>query len=681
MAAVRAPITPSDLASFRWLDHPRLSPAGDRLAYQLGWADVEARQNRTRVVVQGVQPGAESRELPGMGRRDHSPEWSPDGSRLAFLSRQGPRDQLFVIDADGHEARELTSIPDGVLAARWSPDGEQIAFRALVLGDPEAVIDDPRPPGDEERVRRPPIARIVRRLDQKRDGTGYLDGRRAHLFVVSAEGGEARQLTGGDWDVDEFDWAPDGRRLALVGNAGPAADLRRERILYSVDLSGGLRAISAGPGLSAPRWSPHGDLIAFVGPSSDAGGRHEQLWVVGADGGHGRCLTAALDRSVGDSVISDMRAGHASHLCWSEAGDRVYFQVSGPGIVDICSVDLAGSITVELEGHERVAYDFDVRGGRLVACVSDPGSPGEIQLVEGGRERQLTDSNPWLKERQLAQPRRHSFTAADGWEIEGWTLEPPDLDPKRKYPLVMQIHGGPHGQYGWTFFHEFQILAGMGFCVFYVNPRGSDGYGEQFKRAVVLDWGGRDYEDLMTALDQLLERTDFVDEGRMGVAGGSYGGYMTNWIVGHTDRFAAAVAMRSLSNLVSEYAQHDIVLWGQLELGPAPWSNADELWSRSPIRYVDRIRTPLLLIHGEMDLRCAISQAEELFGALRLLGREVELVRFPGESHDLSRSGRPDRRVERLRRLTGWFASHLLGAGAESVPPPEPETEPAPLRH
>jgi dipeptidyl aminopeptidase/acylaminoacyl peptidase len=228
----------------------------------------------------------------------------------------------------------------------------------------------------------------------------------------------------------------------------------------------------------------------------------------------------------------------------------------------------------------------------------------------------------------------------------------------------MEIHGGPHGQFGWSFFHEFQVLAGMGFCVLYVNPRGSDGYGEEFKRAVVRDWGGKDYEDLMTALDQLIERGSFVDEGRLGVGGGSYGGYLTNWIIGHTDRFAAAVAMRSLSNLVSEYAQHDIVLWGQLELGPPPWSSPDELWRRSPIRYVDRIRTPLLLTHGEMDLRCAISQAEELFGALRLLGREVELVRFPGESHELSRSGRPDRRLERLRRVTGWFGRWLLAEEA-----------------
>ncbi|MBJ7600697.1 S9 family peptidase [Candidatus Nephthysia bennettiae] len=654
------PLTAEDLALFRWVDHVRLSPAGDQVAYQVSWADVDARQNRSRLVVQSLSAGAEPQELPSMGSRDHSPEWSPDGARLAFLSRQGPRDQLFVIDAEGAGAQDLTSIPDGVLAARWSPDGRQLAFLALVLSDPDGIVDDPRPPGDEERVRRPPVARVVRRLDYKRDGVGYLDGRRAHLFVVSPSGGNPRQLTSGAWDVEDFDWDSDGRRLAVIGDADPDADLRRDRKLYSVDLSGNLEQIAGGRRMLNPTWSPAGDLIAFVAPLSQDGGRHDRVWVVPAQGGEPTCLTATFDRGVGDSVLTDMRAGHANRLCWSEAGDRVLFQASGPGVVDICSVDLDGSVRTELAVGERVAYDFDLGKGRLVACLADPCSPGDVFLAHDGHESRLTDSNPWLGQRQLGRPRLLQFTAPDGLPLEGWLLEPPGLEAAQKRALVMQVHGGPHSQYGWSFLHEFQVLAGMGFCVFYLNPRGSDGYGEEFKRAVVMDWGGRDYEDLMSALDQLIERESFVDQSRMGVGGGSYGGYMTNWIIGHTDRFSAAVAMRSLSNLVSEYAQHDIVLWGQLEMGPPPWSDPEELWRRSPIRYVDRMRTPLLLTHGEMDLRCAVSQAEELFGALRLLGREVELVRFPGESHDLSRSGRPDRRLERLNRLTHWFASHLL---------------------
>jgi dipeptidyl aminopeptidase/acylaminoacyl peptidase len=665
----KSPLTADDLSRFRWVDHVRLSPSGDRVAYQVTWGDMEARQNLGRVLLGPAGSGAPARELRTDVGRDHSPEWSPDGKRIAFFSRRGARDQLFVAEAGGGEEAEavqLTAIPDGVSSApAWSPDGSTLAFLGRVPADPDAVVDDPRPPEGDEQLRRPPVARVVRRLDYKRDGVGFLDGRHAHLFVVAADGGEPRQLTTGAWSVGGFSWAPDGRSLAVVGDAEPGADLRRTQRLYAVDLDGGRRSLAGGLMMSTPAWSPRGDLVAVLAPLGEEGGRMERIWLVPAGGGEPRCLTAELDRSVGGSVITDMRADHSSRLRWSADGDRLYFQASGPGVAEVLSVDLDGRVSVELAADRRAVYDFDVEAGLIAAVVADATTPAEVLLARGGAERRLTDANPWLRERHVAEPTRHLFTAADGLEIEGWLFEPPGFDPSRKYPLVMQIHGGPHGQYGWSFFHELQMLAGTGFLVFVTNPRGSDGYGEAFRRACVRDWGGADYQDLMTALDQLIARTGFVDEARMGVAGGSYGGFMTNWVVGHTDRFAAAVAMRSISNLVSEFAQHDIVLWGELEMGPRPWPDPDELWRRSPIRYVNDIHTPLLLLHGEMDLRCAVSQAEELFGALRLLEREVEMVRFPGESHDLSRGGRPDRRVERLRRIGSWFAGHLLGRVAE----------------
>jgi dipeptidyl aminopeptidase/acylaminoacyl peptidase len=660
------PIGAEDLYRFRWIDHVRLSRDGERVAYQLSWADAESRQSRSRVVVRRLLE-SEPIEPTGAPRRDHSPEWSPDGRRLAFISRSGAADQLFVLDiAGGGVTRQLSAIPEGASSPLWSPDGTRIAFAGTVLADPDAVVEDPRPPESREQLRRSPVARIARRFDYKHDGQGYTDGRYHHLFVVSAVGGSVTQLTNGAWDVTGFDWSPDGGRLVVSGNAEPGADLQRELNLYLVDLAGNRHRLGGGLVLASPAWSPRGDLIAFVAPTGSDAGLLERLWVVPLTGEPPRCLTASFDQAVGDSLITDMRAGHGSKLCWSADGERVYFLASGPGVTSLYSAGLDGGVREEAGGHRRI-FDFDLASGVIAFASSDTHHPGELHMMTQGAEARLTDLNPWLHERYVAQPERFQFTAPDGWLIEGWVIKPERLDTQKLHPLVMEVHGGPHGQYGWAFFHELQILAGMGYVVLCVNPRGSDGYGERFRCEVVRDWGGKDYLDLMSALDQVIERTGYVDTSRMGIAGGSYGGYMTNWAIGQTNRFSAAVSMRSISNLVSEYAQHDVVLWGALELGPPPWPNLDELWRRSPIRYVQNIQTPLLLTAGEMDLRCAISQSEELFGAMRLLGKTVELVRFPEESHDLSRSGRPDRRVERLRRIAAWFERFLGTAATDRV--------------
>ena len=657
------PIGADDLYRFRWIDHARLSPDGERVAYQLTWADAESRQNRSRIVVRRLldQEPIDTTTVP---RRDHSPEWSPDGRSIAYASRRGAVDQVFVLDVlRGGDALQVSSLTEGAASPTWSPDGRLIAFIGVVVGDSEAVVDDPRPPDSKDQLRRSPVVRVARRLDYKHDGQGFVDGRYHHLFVVPAGGGEAKQLTSGAWDVTGFDWSPDSSTLVVSGNAEPNSDLQRELNLYLVDLQGGRHKLTGGFYLSSPSWSPRGDVIAFVAPNGLDAGLIERLWIVPSSGGVPHCLTLSLDQAVGDSLISDMRSGHGGvRLCWSKDGGRLYFLASGPGVSALYSCDLEGNVWPEAGGARRI-FDFDGASGVFALCASDASNPGELHIVMQGAEARITDLNPWLRDRYIAQPERHQFTAPDGWVIEGWLLKPESFDPGRVHPLVLEIHGGPHGQYGWTFFHELQMLAGMGYLVLYTNPRGSDGYGERFRREVVRDWGGKDFVDLMTSLDQIVERTGAVDTTRLGVGGGSYGGYMTNWIIGQTDRFAAAVAMRSISNLVSEYAQHDIVIWGSLELGPPPYPDLDELWRRSPIRNVQNITTPLLLTCGEMDLRCAISQSEEMFGAMRLLGKTVELVRFPEESHDISRGGRPDRRVERLRRIAGWF-ERFLGTSA-----------------
>ena len=671
------PLVPEDIYNFRWIDHARLSPGADRVAYVVYRADRETRENTSRVVVRRITD-AEPFEASAGTKKDHSPEWSPDGRSLAFVSRKGASNQVFVLDTSGAgDPIQVSSVPEGASSPAWSADGSNIAYIGRVVGDPESVVDDDREPDSKNQARRTPVARVVKRWDYKHDGGGYDDGRNNHLFVVPASGGDAKQVTSGPWNVEGFDWSPDGASLAVAGNAEPDADRQRESHLYRTDTDGNLTRVATAMFLNTPVWSPRGDLIAYVAPNGNEAGLLERLWVVPAAGGDARCLTLGLDQSVGDGLVSDMRAGHGLRVRWSPQGDRIYFPASGPGVTSVYSVDLDGNVRQELGGQRRI-YDFDVVNGVFAHLASDTTSPGELFVVTNGAEGRLTDLNPWLRDRYIAQPESHEFTSPDGWRIQGWVIKPDGFDAKKRYPLVMEVHGGPHAQYGWSLFHEFQVLAGKGFLVFYVNPRGSDGYGETFMKAVVRDWGGKDFVDLMSALDQLIERTGFVDAARMGIGGGSYGGYMTNWAIGQTDRFAAAVSMRSISNLVSEYAQHDIVIWGGLELGPPPWPDTDELWKRSPIRYVQNMKTPLLLTHGEMDLRCAVSQAEELFGALRLLGKTAELVRFPDESHDISRNGRPDRRVERLNRIAGWFERYLgtLPSEAPAAPAQAPEPEP-----
>jgi dipeptidyl aminopeptidase/acylaminoacyl peptidase len=661
----KSPFTADDIYNFRWIDHARLNPAADRVAYVVRRADRDAVDYRSQIYLRGVGAGDPVVQATA-GLKDDSPEWAPEGRRLAYVGKKGSVTQVFVLDPDAGDARQLTALEFGAAGPSWSPDGRRIAFLGSVLGHPEGVIPDPRPPeGGPDAPPRQPIARVAQGLDYKFDGRGYLDGRRRHLFVVAADGGEPLQLTSGRWDVGGFDWSPDGRSLVVSGNAEPDNDLTQTNFLYVVPAAGGaLRQVAGGLEIGTARWSPADNTIVFAGTDEQAGS-YTRLWLVSPSGGDQRCITADRDICVGDHCISDMRGGHGFDISWSEDGTRIVFPVALQGRTELWSCDPAGAELRPEVGGNRQVFDWSLASGTIAFVASDPTTPGDLFLRSAGGERRLTTLNSFFADRQLATPERWEFTASDGWKLEGWLIKPEGFDPGHKWPLVMEIHGGPHGEYSWSFFHEFQVLAGQGYLVFYVNPRGSCGYGEAFQRACVMDWGGKDYLDLMTSLDQLIERTGYVDTDRLGVGGGSYGGFMTNWIIGHTDRFRAAVSMRSIADFVSDYRACDIALWNDQEMGALNWADPRSLWDRSPIRYVESIRTPLLLTHGEMDLRCPIHQAEELFGALRVLRREVELVRFPDETHDLSRSGRPDRRIERLSRIAGWFRKHIpVGARA-----------------
>ncbi len=668
MEKPRRPVTVEDLLALKVADDPQLSPDGSRVACTVTVADAAANAYETHLWIVPVDRVAPW-QLTTARSKDTHPLWSPDGTRIAFISDRAGEKQVWVIGPEGGEARQLTT---GTLAPSelsWSPDGRWLA----VVGKPQPP---PGPAGSD--------VRVFSRLRYKFDGEGFWDGRWKQVLVLPAGGGEARQVTHEECDHTAPAWSPDGRWLAYAANPGPGADQTTVTDIWVAPADGGAapRCLTKGLGpASQPAWSPDGARIAYVGHDNACwGATNFAVWVVPAAGGDPLCLTRSLDRSVGHHIISDLRAHPgAGGLGWTPDGSRVVFMYAEGGSTQIASVAVAGGVVrPETTGeHELIGCSLD-RAGRRVACVeSDPFCPGEIavrDLGEGaGPLRRISDWNgPLLETVRLSVPERFLCPGADGWQVEGWVLRPTSAGPGGKHPTVLAIHGGPHAAYGNAFFHEFQLLAASGYGVIYTNPRGSRGYGQAYTAATRHDWGGKDYEDLMRALDHALAASPWIDPERLGVAGGSYGGFMTNWIVGHTQRFRAAVTMRGISNAYSQWGTSDLAYQkGFWEYPGDPWEFPGFYLERSPITYVRQIRTPLLILHSENDLRCPIEQAEQLFVALKKQGTPTLFVRFPGESHDLSRTGQPKHRLERLRHILAWFAAYLAprSSEAEAAPP------------
>ena len=643
----RRPIAAEDLAAIVAVDRPRLAPDGETVAFTRTTIDLDARAYRSAIWTVPYAGGA-ARQLTSGTSRDRGASWSPDGRWLAFLSdRAADKGQIFVIPTDGGEARQLTSTLSGIEGVAWSPDSCRLSFVARVRPEGEpSILNSPDPP---------PL-REIRRIKHRFDGKGLLDGH-AHVFVVGLEGGEPRQVTDGDWDDSAPAWSPDGASIAFASNRVAERDWDDRTDIYVVAATGGeaRKLTRSRHSLGAPSWSPDGQTVACLGRAADApAGANVRLWIVPAEGGDPTCLTADLDASIGSDVLTDMRAGHLTlPPLWTPDGSRLRVLVTERGNVSLEEINLRGERVSTLVGGDRVLLEFDGGGDRVVFTATTATDPGDLFVLDGVAERRLTNVNAALLDGlELATPEHLEIVGAGGQPVEGWFL--PGRGRGRR-PLILEIHGGPHSLYGNAFFHEFQVLSAQGYHVLYTNPRGSRGYGEQFCSEIAGGWGNLDYQDLMAATDLVVRRPD-VDAERLGVAGGSYGGYMTNWIVGHTDRFRAAVTMRCLSNFVSFYGTSDIGPWfGERELLGSPRDQIERYWQLSPLAHVEKVTTPILILHGEQDLRCPQEQAEQWFVSLRRLGKTAEFIRFPEESHDLSRSGRPDRRLLRLGRIVEWF--------------------------
>jgi dipeptidyl aminopeptidase/acylaminoacyl peptidase len=653
----------ADLYRFQLVSDPQLSPDGRQVAFVVERMHRKDREYYSHLFLVGFD-GRHLRQLTFGKRQDHTPRWSPDGQTLAFIRKEQSAGQIWLLPLTGGEARPLTRLPRGRLSyLTWSPDGREIAFLFHPLGKEVTVGPDGKP--------ETPVVRHIKDLWYRLDGEGYFDSEFTHVWVADVRTGRVRQLVDGNFHDSFPCWSPDGGEIAFISQRFEDWQYRlEEQHVYVVPARGG--TVEQLPAPDGPKeglaWSPDGTTLAYLGhqrPYHSWGAVNYLLNTITRDGSRHCVYGEVLDRTAYPLTIGDITPSFVvSSPTWSPDGKAVYYLISSEGRQLILRLDLATDTTVPVSAPDDVAITWSLNrdGTRLVYHGATLEGPDELAAVElnSGTIRPLTRLNrPYLRLRAF-RPAEEVWFANGEQRLQGWLVKPPDFDPQRRYPMILNIHGGPRGQYGRTFFHEMQVLAARGYLVFYTNPRGSQGYGEAFADAITGKWAEPAMEDLMAAVDYVLA-LGFVDENRLGVTGGSYGGYMTNWIVTHTDRFAAAVTQRSVSDLASMFGTSDVGWDMHYEFDGTPWEKREEYRRWSPLTYVENCRTPLLIIHSEGDLRCNIEQADQLFTALKYLKREVEYVRFPEEFHGLSRHGRPDRRERRLRYILEWFDKYLRG--------------------
>jgi len=699
-------VTPDDLYLLRQMFDCKLSPDGTQLATTIDEINRDERKKYMNLYT--LQLGEAGSTLGarltfgGSLRRftrgefnDRQPLFSPDGSLIAFLSNRSERSQVHLIHADGGESWKLTTFDGNVQDFAWSPDGSRIVCVVSPI-DPDFKEREAQMKIGKKGFEQPAVRHITR-LRYRLDGAGYFPPERSELHSVEVETGKSRLLVRDGKDNYQPTFTPDGKTVVFCSNksADPDSDFLRVD-LWRVPAAGGkVEKIPTFDGpCESPAVSPDGKWIAFRGfreTNIHWGEKDTKLWVVALSGGKPRLLGAGLDRPVDNSCLNDTWGTPPTFApLWAPDSSAVYSVVTTLGNTHVYRFDLKGGYEPVWD-EPGVVLDFaiDFNQDKLYVCYSDQYNPGDLfELHVGGTgalargnsnkaetvpssatgegaraiKEQLTRVNEsWLSQRALGRVHAESVRT-EGGQVAGWFVTPPNFDPRRKYPAILYIHGGPHMSYSATYFHEFQYLAGLGYVVMYCNPRGSTGYGEAHKAAISREWGNVDYKDILRFTDHVLKAHPYIDRDRLGVAGGSYGGYMTNWIIGHTHRFKAAVSDRCVSNFMSFFGSSDFGFLFHKGFGmdsKSPWEDRERFIEMSPISHMHKAKTPTLVIHQEDDLRCPIEQGEQVYVALKLKGVDTEMLRYPQESHGMSRAGRTDRRIDRLQRISGWMDKYL----------------------
>lgn len=665
------PFTPEDLQKFIFLGDPQISPDGSRILFTRKHAGKknEYATNLWMVETSGTGKPQQftSSDKDGHGR------FSPDGSTIAFISsRVKTRPQIFTMPASGGEAIALTDFPEGTLSGfKWSPDGASLAvmFREQDPDWTEAAKKDRKEKGLQD----PP--RVLDDWWYRLDGDGYFNAQRFHLYLVDLATGKHRKIYAKDnLGMFTFDFAPDSKQLVIATNRSKKALIAPEKTeLLRLNIKTGkltpIPNLPDGP-KDSPKWSPNGKYIAYAGRAGNEdiySVENLELFVCDPRKGGAKSVTKNTDYCLLAVALSDTaEVAFGPIFQWRSDSKRLLVKLGWHGETHIASVSPSGR---NFEFLTSGGFDHDMgncaRDSKSIAMTrSTTSSLSEVLVGAIGansiRTTQLTNFNtPLLKLRTVAKVKSNWIKTSQGTKVQVWTMLPPGFNPKRKYPAILEIHGGPHAQYGVGFFHEFQMLASAGYIVMYSNPRGSKGYGQAHTAAIKGDWGTADWTDMQAVIDFMREHPN-VNPKKMGVMGGSYGGYMTNWIIGHTREFAGAITDRCVSNMVSMGGSSD---WLEKEDGYFPgnfWDRPEPRWKQSPIKHIGNARTPTLIIHSEGDLRCNIEQAEQVFVALKLLGVPTRFVRYPKTtSHGMSRSGPPDMRLHRLHQILEWWKKYL----------------------
>lgn len=645
-----------DLMRIRIISDPQISPDGSRIAFVHTKMDYDKDEYRSDLWMVDTEKGQASQFTSGRGK-DKNPRWSPDGGSLLFTSTppaeeegEKKKTQLYMIPLEGGEARRLTDIEGGVESPRWSPDGRRI----LYISPFQAEKAD----GD---------VKIIKRILYKFNERGFFPGIRKHIFTVRDRGGRSTQVTKGAFDVDAAEWLDGGRKIAFISNLDDDADMTRVKYIYSIQAKDGKpeRITDGKLAITSIKPSTTGDVIAFTGHDFRRGlATNQDIWTLPAVGGKPKNLTRSFNQDIGTKLSCDVRVSSPNpNPGWSADSEFLHFTSTYGGVARLYRVPSGGGKVEAVLGdvdHSVESWSM-AENGVIAYTTLDTTSPIELWVKDGKETKQLTKLNRrWARSLKLCGHERFEFNSSAGHVVEGWLMRPHDLKEGEKYPMVVEIHGGPRGAYGHSLMHEFQLLAAQGWVVMYINPFGSAGYEEDFQAGLPGHYGEQDYADIMEAVDHVLKCFDFIDATRLGVTGGSYGGFMTNWIVTHTDRFKAAVTQRSICNWISMFGCSDIGwTFTPWEMDGIPWLDEEKYLAKSPIRYVTNVKTPTLIIHSEEDHRCPMDQAEQFFTALKFLGIPTELIRFPEENHNLSRSGKPKHREQRLNHMVRWFKEYL----------------------